>query len=599
MKRKKLLWQIYLSYLTITILALMSICWYATSSFKSFYYSEAVTDLEIRAIFLKHNLEGKFAYENGAQLDSLCKKLGRETATRITLIKPSGKVMGDSEKNPYDMDNHIDRVEVIDAIKTGKGISIRYSHTINERMIYLAMPIKENNKLVGILRTARTLTAMDSALKTIYSKILVDLLVTAFFIAVINLIISRRIVRPLEEMKRGVERFGKGDLSYRLHVPNLEEVGSLAQEMNSMASQLNQRISKLGQQNNEKEALLSSMSEGVLGVDLKENIIFMNQTAAQIFDIGYANLEGRGLQEVIRNSQLHNFVRELLTKNTYIVDELILRKEKETYIKVSGSVLRDANGCKLGGLVVINNVTRLRQLESLRQDFVANVSHELKTPITSIKGFVETLLDGAMEEPDSRKNFLEIIKRQSERLQSIIEDLLQLSRLEKDEETEGIDLRKCSIRKLLEAAIKDCETEQSQKNIKILLDCDSDIFIYVNFQLLEQAVVNLIDNAIKYSKEGSTIKLEVNSSKEITIKVCDEGQGIPKEDLERIFERFYRVDKARSRKLGGTGLGLAIVKHIVQAHKGYVSVESQISKGSEFCIHLNNLSATSGKEINA
>jgi len=582
-KRKKLLWQIYLSYLTITILALIAICWYATSSFKSFYYSEAVTDLEIRATFLAHNLEGKFAHENSAYLDSLCKKLGKETATRITIIAPSGKVLGDSEKKPQEMDNHIDRTEVIDAIKTGKGISIRYSHTIKERMIYWAMPIKSNNKLVGILRTARSLTAIESALRVIYSKILIGLLVTAFFIAVINLIISLRIVRPLEEMKSGAERFGKGDLTYKLHVPNLEEVGSLAQEMNSMASQLNQRISKLGQQNNEKEALLSSMSEGVLGVDLKGNIIFINQAAARMFKIDYVNLEGKGLEEIIRNNQLHNFISGLLTKNTYMVDELILRKEKETYIQVCGSVLRDANGCKLGGLVVMNNITRLRQLESLRQDFVANVSHELKTPVTSIKGFVETLLDGAMEDAGSRKRFLEIIKRQSERLQSIIEDLLQLSRLEKDEETEGIELKKCSIKNILEAAIKDCEVEQSKKNINIITDCESDIFVSANFQLLEQAVVNLVDNAIKYSREDSNIDVKVESCEEtITIKICDEGQGIPKEDLERIFERFYRVDKARSRKLGGTGLGLAIVKHIVQAHKGYVSVESQISKGSKF-----------------
>ncbi|MEX2561444.1 MAG: ATP-binding protein, partial [Pirellulales bacterium] len=252
-----------------------------------------------------------------------------------------------------------------------------------------------------------------------------------------------------------------------------------------------------------------------------------------------------------------------------------------------GTALRDAGGHSIGAVIVLNDVSRLRQLENMRRDFAANVSHELKTPVTSIKGFVETLLDGAMRDSQDSERFLRIIARQADRLDSIIEDLLSLSRIEKEGDAADLVLTLAELRGVLESALHDCDSKASERGIRIALSCDDGLQARINPPLLEQAVTNLLDNAIKYSEPAGEVQLSGQTAGgEVLIVVRDQGCGIAEEHLSRLFERFYRVDKARSRKLGGTGLGLAIVKHIVLAHRGQVTVESAPSAGSTFTIHL-------------
>jgi two-component system phosphate regulon sensor histidine kinase PhoR len=333
--------------------------------------------------------------------------------------------------------------------------------------------------------------------------------------------------------------------------------------------------------------MLASMVEGVIAVDTEERIISMNRAAAHMLESDPTEAQGRSIQEVIRNTVLHQFVAETLSGEEPIQKDIMLDSDGERILDGHGTILRDTAGKRVGALIVLNDVTRLMKLENIRRDFVANVSHEIRTPITAIKGFVETLRDsGEMNSKDIQR-FLAIIERHVDRLEVIVEDLLSLSRLEQDGEGEVIRLRTSGIRDILLTAIQVCDVKAAPKNIRVELSCSEELVAQINPELLEQAVVNLLDNAIKYSDAGSIVRVRARQADgEIVLSIHDQGQGIEKRHLSRIFERFYRVDKARSRQMGGTGLGLAIVKHIAQAHGGHVSVESVPGKGSTFSIHL-------------
>jgi two-component system phosphate regulon sensor histidine kinase PhoR len=411
--------------------------------------------------------------------------------------------------------------------------------------------------------------------------------VIAVVAALASLIISRRISSPLEKMKLSAERFAAGDLNHRLESPGLLEMNTLAEAMNKMAGRLDERIRTIVEQRNEQQAVLSSMIEGVFAVDESERLISMNRSAARLISADPGKVRGKRLQEIVRNSELQRFVERTLRSDTPIEGEILLGDDRDRFVQTHGAVLQGSDGARIGALVVLNDITRIRQLETVRRDFVANVSHELKTPITSIKGYVETLLDGAMHNLDESKRFLEIILKHSDRLNSIIDDLLSLSRIEQEKESGAIVLEEGSIKDVLQNAIRACETKATAKEIEVVLNCSDAVYARINAPLLEQAVVNLVDNAIKYSEPDKIVTVEAESTKgAIEIRVHDQGCGIPKEHLHRLFERFYRVDKARSRKMGGTGLGLAIAKHIIQAHDGRISVASQPGKGSTFTIHI-------------
>jgi two-component system phosphate regulon sensor histidine kinase PhoR len=355
-----------------------------------------------------------------------------------------------------------------------------------------------------------------------------------------------------------------------------------------MASKLRERIETVLSQANEQEAVFSSMVEGLLAVDTDERIIRMNRAAAAFFDVDPDEARGRTIQEVIRNPELQKFVTRALTSREPVEGDIILRVNGgERFLQAHGALLLDAESSRRGLVVVLNDVTRLRQLEAVRRDFVANVSHELRTPITSIKGFVETLRDGAIHNREDAEHFLGIIAKQSDRMNSIIADLLTLSRVEQDMEKEKVRFETGRLTEALREAVQVCERKASEKEISIGIECPQDLTARINAALIEQAVVNLIDNAVKNSDPGTRVTVSAGRSDGGTvISVADEGYGIPAKHIPRLFERFYRVDKARSSKLGGTGLGLAIVKHIAQAHGGSVSVESTPGSGSKFTIFL-------------
>lgn len=398
---------------------------------------------------------------------------------------------------------------------------------------------------------------------------------------------SRQRGRALREARRLFDQLASGDWSARMTPEDGDPHGTLAVTFNRLAARLAERWQDLERQRNEQEDVFASMVEGVIALDAEQRVINLNPAAARLLGVSLDKAMNRPLAELARNADLQKLAADAAAASQPVEGDITLFNGKDRHLQVHATRLRDAGGQGLGALLVLHDVTRLRRLENVRRDFVANVSHELKTPITSIKGFVETLQDGAIRNEDEARRFLEILARQADRLNAIIEDLLQLSRIEEEADQQVIRIEEQDIRPILDSAIECCRYKADAKRMLIELDDESGLRGRCNAPLLEQAVINLLDNAIKYSPPESPVRVEAGrEGAETVIRVRDRGPGIPAEHLPRLFERFYRVDKARSRQLGGTGLGLAIVKHIAQAHGGHVHVESAPGQGSVFSLRI-------------
>ncbi len=588
MPGKRLLWQLYPTYLLITLASLIAVGWYSIKSLEEFYYDRMREDLKARARLVVNQVQADFIAGNFTGHNELTRKLGSKGAMRVTLMLPSGIVPGESHEDPARMDNHASRPEMKEALSGRTGTSIRFSNTLKQKMLYLAVPVLDRTRVVGVVRTSIATEFIERELEFVKMRIALGGLLVALLAAGLSYVVSRRLSRPLEAMTQVANRFAKGDFDHRVQTTQTREIDDLGAALNQMARQLDERIRTVTAERNEREAMLFSMMEGVLAVDADERFISMNLAAAKLIGADLNEFHSRPLHEVVRNTDLKQFVRKALTSREVVESDIVLGSAEECCVQARGTVLRDEKDRAIGAVIVLNDVTRLRRLENVRKDFVANVSHELKTPITSIQGFVETLQEGAIHDSKNAASFLEIISRQVERLNAIIEDLLSLSRLEQDPERSEILFEQVQFKPLIQSAVQACQSKAAKRKTHIQVECDESLSASrINRPLLEQAIVNLVDNAIKYSQPESRVDVTAQQENaEIVIRVRDEGRGIGIEHLPRIFERFYRVDKARSRELGGTGLGLAIVKHIAQAHGGSVKVDSALGKGSTFSIHL-------------
>ncbi len=588
-RKKKLVWQIFPSFLIITALSLSAVTYYSTRYFKQFFLKNSEKELTIRANLLHENFSGllKQKPHNVEHIDSLCKQIGNANQTRVTIILPSGKVVGDSFGSIATMKNHRTRPEIIKALEQKKGIAIRYSATLDNNMMYIALPVIDDKKVIAVVRTAVSISAIDNEIRSVRNNIILTLVLAIAAAAMASLYVARRISRPVEDMKNGAARFAKGRLDTSLAVPDSEELSELAVTMNQMAKSLDDKITAFKNRSMELEAVHASMQEGVIAVDKDERIITVNKAAADILDFGVSELKSKSILSVVGNMELLHFVKQALSTHEPVEADIILYKDQDLILNIHSSALYETGNRRLGTLIIFHDITRIRRLERMHKQFAANVSHELKTPLTTIKGFIETIQDMlAHNDISESERFLNIIEKNVNRMVDLINDLLALSRLERLQGTD-IVFENQNVGALIQVAVNSCHARITEKNMRVTIDCPQDLAAMADTGLLEQALINLVDNAVKYSPEESTVVVSAKKTNRfIDIVVADEGPGIGQEHLPKIFNRFYRVDKARSRREGGTGLGLAIVKHIVQYHRGKIDVKSIQGAGSSFKISI-------------
>jgi len=586
-KPEKFIWRLFFSYIFITIGALSAAGWYFVHSLDAFLNDLVVVELSERARLLRDQILPHLEPPDPSAADAVCKQAGKTSETRFTVILPSGVVIGDTWETPQNMDNHAGRPEIAGALAGGQAASRRFSNTLQRNVVYVAVSVTRDSLPIGVVRAAIPLARIEALIANARAQFWGIGGILGLLALAVTFVISRQYGRKLQALKQGAARLAQGELEHRLPIPDSEELAGLAESLNRMAAQLENRLQTVVSQRNQLEAVLSSMLEGVIAVSRDERIISINMAAARWFDIDPEKVRGRSIPEAIRNIALQKFISRSFQSRTPLEEDVTVYRNGECTLNVKSAPLLNVGPEPLGMLIVFSDVTRLRRLEDVRRDFVANVSHEIKTPLTAIKGFVETLHQNVVETPEEAERFLGIISRHVDRLNAIIEDLLMLSRIENEGERGDIKRERTRLRDIFQNAVQICRPQAEEKRIGIELSGDDQLTAMVDPVLIEQAVVNLLDNALKYSDREKSVQIRARTvDREIQIQVQDHGIGIEKKHLTRLFERFYRVDKARSRSLGGTGLGLAIVKHIAQAHGGHVTVESRLGEGSLFTIHL-------------
>ncbi len=582
----------------IILLSLGVETWYATNYFKTFFIESSEKELTFRAQLIQDRF-ARALYQDRLsreKVDALCKAVGKDSNTRITVVLPTGEVIGDTYARVETMENHRERPEIRQAFSGKKGVAIRYSSTLDKTMMYIALPMGETGRPAkenAVIRTAVSISDIDTRIAEVRNSISLALVLTIAAAAVASLYVSRRITDPVEQMRKGAEEFSKGNLNGRLPAPDSQELSQLAHAMNQMAEELDRKIMDVKNRSRELEAIHGSMQEGVIAVDQNEQIITINTAAAKIFDFPPETLKNRNILEVARNFDLQNFIGKALATHEPVEDDIVIERDERLILNIHSTALYDTNEQRMGTLIISHDITRIRLLERMHKDFAANVSHELKTPLTTIKGFIETLLgmmggDGELCRREETERFLEIIERNVDRMIGLVDDLLSLSKLERLKGTD-IALEDHPLATLMRRAVSLCREYALSRGVSLELSCPEDLQVKVDPILMEQAIVNLVDNAVKYNPEGCSVSVDAvhdPGKKQVKIRVEDSGSGIDKVHLPKLFNRFYRVDKGRSRNQGGTGLGLAIVKHIVQYHNGRIEVNSTKGKGTCFTITL-------------
>jgi len=576
---------LFLSNFVLALVLLLGLGWYTLNALQGVYRSAWVHHLEQSLDFTNGRLQ---SLAEGPAHDSLLTQefhlFRHAMQVRVTLMDLSGRVLFDSDTAADVMQNHLDRPEVQDALHDGQGVATRYSATVSKTMLYVARKVQLGSQ-TQILRASTPIHGIEEEVVQVYRKWAEAVALAILLGAVLAYLVSKRVVAPINALRAGAERFAEGNFDRKLPVSSLQELHSLADSMNRMAAQLDDRMRRLALQRNETEAILSSLVEGVVALDHTSTILRSNHAFENLLGLKDRTVVGRKLLEVVRNSELDSMLREFGAGNHSLTRDITLvESDGARTLMVRGSVLLDIQGNDIGVLLVLNDVTRIRKLEDMRSDFVANVSHELKTPITSIKGYVETLQEMPVASDPDALRFLDIVARHADRLNSIVDDLLTLSRIEQDARSFEAEFQPIELADLVDSVVQFVEPIAQKKQVKIISKVDPGIVVQGNPGLLEQALVNLVSNACKYSEDGKIVEVIAIAGAEVRILVKDQGFGIERRHLPRIFERFYRVDKARSRNLGGTGLGLAIAKHIALLHHGKIQVESDVGVGSTFTL---------------
>jgi len=593
MARSRFVWHVFAGFCAVVAAVLLGCFWMASLQLARLADAAQLERVADAATGLAGLLSTRSAPVDPAEFGDAARRLAGGSTMRMDLLDADGTVLATSVPGGGAVGRSAAADNLVDEARSGRiARGSRYDAVAGRRILEVAVPVGPAAAPDRIIRVITDTRSADAELARSQRWLLGGFLAWAAAALAACRVIAGRIARPVTDLSRAASRLAEGDVAAAIPAADSAELSSFADAIVSLREQLVERGLTIGRQDTRQEAVLGSMIEGVLAIDARQRVVGMNRAAAELLGVDPHRAVRRPLQDVIRNPDLRRFALRAIDCREPVEDDLVLRGVRDRIIRLRGTALRDMSG-EGGAVIVLNDVTDVKRLENVRRDFVANVSHELKTPIASIKGFVETLLDGAAEDPADRRRFLDIVARQADRLASIIEDLLALSRIEQSEEAGNLPRDPVAIADLLAAVVADCQPRAADRAIRLELSCPDALVAAVNAPLLEQAVINLVDNAIKYSDPGRTVRLSADEEPAgpaggaaVRIVVQDEGRGIDAEHLPRLFERFYRVDKARSRKLGGTGLGLSIVKHIVQAHDGTVAVQSEPGVGSTFTIRL-------------
>ncbi|MDQ2086738.1 ATP-binding protein [Herbivorax sp. ANBcel31] len=579
-------------YYVILFICILFITAFFTSSIAGKFYKEEVENKLINiASSIEHHLVEIEKYQD-IDYDYISKNFSEyfneddnENRLRVTFIDFDGNVLGDSEADFQSMENHIDREEVVLTIEDGIGKDIRKSSTINTDLLYIAVAV---NQPEVIIRISLPLTQINEINRLIWFYTILITLAAIILAILISFKISKSLTKPLNELIFASKEISDGKYKGRINIKSKDELGQLSKSFNEMATKLEKTISDLKDKKVEVESIVDSMNAGIVAVNSEEELILINTMARSFFKIdSQKKIIGKNILESIRNNQLNIIIKETFINNKSLESDYINIDEKILKLYTSPIKPKSKGGKNSGVIVFIQDVTKIRKLEKIRTEFVSNVTHELKTPITSIRGFIETLKDGAIDNKQVSMRFLDIIDIEAERLHALIDDILQLSEIE----TKQINLKKenVNIKVLVNEVISIVQNIADEKEVTLYNEVTKNIFINGDKNRLKQLFLNLIDNAIKYNVKGGKVIIKAYKDEgKIVIKIKDTGIGIDSNHFLRIFERFYRVDKGRSRDLGGTGLGLSIVKHIVNLYSGNVKVNSKLGEGTEFIVQIPN-----------
>ena len=578
--------KIFTGFFIIILLGILTSGFLYLSLIRSVYMNELGTKLITNIRLIESFLSKEEVPLSTEELQAFAEEYGNRIQARITFIDGSGWVLADTLKSAEDIENHSNRPEIQSAYRGEIGKATRFSKTVNEEMFYVAYPVIFEMQNIEVIRLAVNLYEIKNMNKKLYYYIGISIIIGLIASLALATRFIRKMMHPIKEMTEITQKIAAGGFNRRVNIIDDDEIGELAENFNHMANQLKVTIDKLSDNNTKFMAVLTSIVNPIIAVDNKHRIILLNPAAENLFNITAEEALGKHIIEVFRNNALDERIESIFENPSETHVEITINDPTEKTLKIYTNPIKLENDPTriIGIVALMEDVTEIRKLEKMRSDFVANVSHELKTPLTSISGFVETLKSGALEDEATAKRFLDIIDIETERLTRLINDILSLSEIEnsyiRDYQQE------INTSEVIREVTDIIRPIANNKEIELITEIETNLPILKgNQDWFKQMLINLLDNAIKYTSNNG--KVSVNAFEKynnIVIVIKDTGIGIPKKDIPRLFERFYRVDKARSRKIGGTGLGLAIVKHIVISLKGRIKVNSEVGKGTEFTV---------------
>jgi two-component system phosphate regulon sensor histidine kinase PhoR len=589
--RARLFWKLGLTYGALLLVVLLAVHLYSARVIRSQAIRSANDQL---ASLLSLTLANPPRSDDPAELRDWTARAARSSA-RITIVDGTGRVLADSEADADKMENHANRPEIQQAFAQGTGQSVRRSATLYRELVYRAQRYDRAGTAPLVIRLALPLAQIDLSLVELRQRLLIATLVGLLLGGLVSFAFARMFAARVQRLQRFSQRIADGDFRPLLREGPRDELSDLADSLNHTAARLDREIRLLSGERNRSSAILRSMVEGVAVIDAEERLVFYNRAFSEILNVDAASAEGRPLIEVVRNSELVGLIRRALRGDEGLQSDITMGITQTQSFSITAAPVkaldtsapgRASEEKPSGAVVVLHDVTELRRLERVRQDFVANVSHEFKTPLTAIQGFAETLLAGALDDPENNRRFLEIIRNHAIRLARLTNDLLKLARIEAGKLE--LEFSSVGLLELIEGCTETTLLKANRKEITLEISVPPQLPpVRGDAALLRDVLQNLLDNAIQYTPARGHISVVATAGpREAVVTVADTGIGIPLADSERIFERFYRVDAARSREAGGTGLGLSIAKHIVEAHGGKLWVESTVGQGSKFSFSL-------------